>query len=71
MIFNWKTINTIADFLAYPENTLQEVRRIVAMLVFGWLAIAVGHWTGVPVSVGFVLGYACGALTVYGSMRMK
>jgi len=65
-----ENINTIADF--WP--ILKYVTKSTAdsgVLVFGWLAIADRHWTGVPVSVGFASRLRMWRASRYGSMRMN
>lgn len=70
---NMRTLNVVADFVAMPDPSRTTWQRAVARgLVFmtiGAICILFGHWSGIPLSVGWMFGYIWGGLTVYGTMR--
>lgn len=66
-------INAVADFVAMPDPTRTTWQRAVlrglAFMMLAVLCLALGDWLRLPLSIGWMFGYAWGALTVYGTMR--
>lgn len=65
-----KLLDAAADIFALPSTWQHALRRYFVGIVLIAIAIIVDHWweTSTPV---FLVGYAIGGLTVYGSFVRK
>lgn len=64
-----KIFNSVADIVAAPETLERVILRMLLFLVFAVIAVGLGIWSGVPITIGWMFGWMWGALTVYGTMR--